>query len=226
MNNSFTINTEVSIFEEFKAIIKSGNYEKVILEIMNSSNRMFPSKYLHNQQQSHGECDFVDIETDEKYDAKLPFCKIQGKLLGSNSGDYKAWIKTMIAEVSEFDKLIKGRGEIKAEELTLYRIIRDRLGAINSDENLILFFPFPIIDCDAPGSIYLQFASNILTVVYDALEKNELVKNRKIFAIYPCMYSHLAIRCLNKRACEYVSDGPLKKYIDYSISLEFERNKF
>ena len=85
MGVEFSIKTEVNILEGFKTIIKSGNYEKIILEIMNNSNKMFPNKYIHQHNQSHGECDFVDVVSGEKYDAKLPLCKAQGKLLGSNN---------------------------------------------------------------------------------------------------------------------------------------------
>ena len=213
MSKSFSIRTEVTIFEGLKTIIKSGNYEKVILEIMNSSKRIFTSQYIHQQEQSRGECDFVDAVNDEKYDAKLPFCNNQGKLLGSNNCDYEAWLKTMIDESSEFGNIAENRGKIKTEELALYKIIKERLTSVKEDENLILFFPFPIVACDVHGSVFLQFASNILTSVFDALEKNGLVNNRKIFAICPCMDNHLATRYLNKRTCEYVSDEPLKNIL-------------
>lgn len=222
MGKNFTVKTEVNISKEIKTIIKSGNYEKVIFEIMNSSEKMFASKYIHNEEQSHGECDFVDVVSGEKYDVKLPFSKTQGELLGSNNCDYEAWIKSMLDESEEFSNIPENRGKIKAEELTLYKIVSERLTTVKQDENLILFFPFPIVACDVPGSVLLQFTSNILTVVFDALEKNGIVNNRQIFAIYPCMDNHLAIRFLNKRTCEYVSDEPLKKYIDYNICLELE----
>lgn len=218
MGKGISIKTIANIHDDFRTIIKSGNYEKIILDIMNSSKKMFPNKYIHQEEQSHGECDFVDLVTKEKYDAKLPLYKKQGELLGSNNYDYEAWFKSMMNEAAEFSNVIENRGNYKAEELTLYKVIGDRLATIKEDENLILFFPFPIVT-DVPDSVFLQFASNILTFVFDALKKNGLVGNRKIYAVYPCMSDYLAIRFLNERTCEYVSTQPLNKYINYSMSL-------
>lgn len=214
----FSVQTIVNIYVEFKTIIKSGNYEKIVLEIMNSSEKMFRSKYIHQQNQSHGECDFVDELTGEKYDVKLPLDKKQGKLLGSNNCNYDAWLKTMIDEALEFSDVVKNRGNYNTEELELYKVVKNRLETVKKDENLILFFPFPIIPCEVPGSIYIPVKSNILTLIFDTLEKNGLVKNRNIYAIYPCVGNKLAIRLLNERICEFVSDQPLKKYINYNIS--------
>lgn len=64
---------KASINDVFKEFIRSGNYENVIFRIMNDSKIMFPGTYIHNDKQSNGECDFYDRETNEKYDAKLPF---------------------------------------------------------------------------------------------------------------------------------------------------------
>ena len=218
MGKGIFIRTIANIQDNFRTIIKSGNYEKIILDIMNSSKKIFPNKYIHQKEQSHGECDFIDSVTKEKFDAKLPFYKKQGEMLGSNNYDYDVWFKSMMNETAEFSNVIENRGNYKAEELTLYKVINDRLATIKEDENLILFFPFPIVT-DVPDSVFLQFASNILTFVFDALKKNGLVGKRKIYAIYPCMFNHLTIRFLNKRTCEFVSDEILKNYIDYNISI-------
>ena len=222
MDKTFIIRTVVDISQEFKNIIKSGNYEKVILEIMNSSKKIFNGKYKHNKEQSHGECDFVEMISKKKYDAKLPFNKKQGELLGSRKQDYNAWLVMMMNESSEFDNIAKTRGKVEIENLLLYKTIKDRLSTVKQDENLILFFPFPIVTCDAPNSVLMQFSRNILTVVFNELENNGLVAGRQIYAIYPCMCNKLAIRHLNKRICEYVSGEPLKKYIDYNINISRE----
>ena len=219
MSKNFVVRTTVDIFDKFKTIIKSGNYEKIILEIMNSSQKIFNGKYVHNKEQSHGECDFVNLINRKKYDAKLPFSKKQGKLIGSKKHDYYAWLITMIDEASEFDNIAGTREKIDVENLILYKTIKDRLNTVEKDENLILFFPFPILSCDAPNAVMLQFSRNILTVVFNALENNGLVNGRQIYAIYPCMSNYLAIRHLNKRVCEYVSSEPLKNYIDYNINI-------
>lgn len=218
MDKGIATKTIANIHDDFRTIIKSGNYEKIVLDVMNSSKKMFPNKYIHQEEQSHGECDFVDLVTKEKYEVKLPLYKKQGELLGSNNYDYGAWFKSMMDEAAEFSNVVENRGNYKTEELTLYKVINDRLETVNEDENLILFFPFPIV-LDLPDTVFLQLASNILTFVFSALKNNGLVKNRKIYAIYPCVSNYLAIRFLNNGTCEYVSAQPLKKYIDYSTSL-------
>ena len=223
MNAQFVTNTEVTIYNGFKQLIKSGNYEHVILEILNSSKKLFVGQYEHISTQSHGECDFVDIVTGKKYDAKLPFSKKQGQLIGSDKGSYEEWLKTMMRESSEYGDIVTSRGVKKAEDSALYKIIKDRLDAVETDENLILFFPFPIVSVDVPDSIMLQFAGNILTFVFTALDNNGFVKNREVYAIYPCVDNCLAIRRLNDNRCEYVSDNLLKQYIDYNISFGFPK---
>ena len=49
-----------TIHNDVKDIIKSGNYEKIILDLMNASKEIFPSRYTHLNNQAHGECDFVE----------------------------------------------------------------------------------------------------------------------------------------------------------------------
>ena len=67
--------------DDLKVFIQSGNYEPYILDLMNQSRIIFPSKYERNEVQSEGQCDFFDTETLEKYEAKLPFYKKEGELI-------------------------------------------------------------------------------------------------------------------------------------------------
>lgn len=67
-----------TIYDSFKTLIKSGNYEKLILDIMNASTKIFPNQYEHVENQSNGECDFIDISTRKKYDVKLLSIKSKG----------------------------------------------------------------------------------------------------------------------------------------------------
>ena len=80
-----------TIHNDVKDIIKSGNYEKIILDLMNASKEIFPSRYTHLNNQAHGECDFVDVVTGEKFDAKIPIDKRQGQMIGSRKGDVCAF---------------------------------------------------------------------------------------------------------------------------------------
>ena len=56
---------------------------------MNESKTVFPGVYEQHQKQSKGECDFYDVNTLEKYEAKLPFDKKEGKLICSNNSNLK-----------------------------------------------------------------------------------------------------------------------------------------
>ena len=65
--------------EKLKSFIQSGNYESYVLELMNQSQIVFTGQYERNPIQSAGECDFFDVATHEKYEAKLPFDKKEGE---------------------------------------------------------------------------------------------------------------------------------------------------
>ena len=48
---------------------------------------IFRGNYIHLDNQAHGECDFADAVTGEKFDAKMPIDQRQGKLIGIRKGD-------------------------------------------------------------------------------------------------------------------------------------------
>ena len=79
-----------TISDKLKTFIQSGNYEIYILRLMNQSKTVFPGEYDRHKVQSHSECDFYDVKTLEKYEAKLPFDKKEGELILSkiNPQDY------------------------------------------------------------------------------------------------------------------------------------------
>lgn len=218
---SILINNIARISDNFKTLIKSGNYEKIILNLMNSSKKLFPNTYKHIMNQSHGECDFIDILTSKKFDAKLPFSKKEGKLIGSNNSDFSKWIELMINETNEFGKYIEKRGQYNIENLTLYKTLKNRLENVSLDEDVIFFFPYPIV-LDGSEMIFAQFAGDILSSIYNTLKNNDLIKNRTLYAIYPCLDNEIAIRCLNTNIREYFKNSELKDYIDYEFSIAKE----
>ena len=217
----FTIRETASISEAFKSLIQSGNYERLILNIINASTKIFPNKYMHIANQSHSQCDFVDNLTSEKYDAKLLFTSTQGKLIGSNHSDFLAWVKTMIDETTEFGTYIENRGNYNIENLTLYSVMRDRLLSVEADEHAIFFIPYTIV-LDSKEMIFTQFASDILSATFSKLAQNGLVGNRKVYAIYPSIDGDIVIRCLNSHAREFIPNIELKNYINFDVRLERE----
>ena len=88
-----TIYTQVTIGEDFKKIIQSGNYEKLIYTLLNASTKLFPHNFEYVEQQAKGECDFIDKTNGRKYDAKLPFTRDQGKMIGSRNANFEKWLK-------------------------------------------------------------------------------------------------------------------------------------
>ena len=88
--------------EKLKSFIQSGNYESYVLELMNQSKIVFPGRYERNSIQSAGESDFFDVETHEKYEAKLPFDKKEGELICRRDSSLKEWLEFMMDEEAEF----------------------------------------------------------------------------------------------------------------------------
>lgn len=188
---------------------------------MNQSSRVFPHSYVHNEIQSQGECDFFSYEGDEqhlvKYDAKLPFDKKEGALICSKKADFLKWFEFMMSGASEFSNcMIRDRGIHNVNEIQLYRTIDKRLATIKEDENVIFFFPYPITR-DGEGMLFTQMASDILSAIFDQLNKEGKVGARKIYVIYPSMDQKLALRCLNNNIREFLPSKEISQHISYEF---------
>lgn len=223
MENDFSVSfyETVVINDDFKKLIQSGNYEEFILKLMNKSKKLFRNNYEKVISQSHGECDFIDLKTLEKYDAKLPLTKEQGKWLGSRNSNFQKWIQSLIDDITEFSKIIKNRKwEEAIETLLLYQIMEKTIQKEPEDENIIFFIPFTIVP-DSSGMVYNQFASDVLTFIYDTLVKKNIVGKRKIYVVYVGIEKEIVVRYMNIRGMrEYFSDEELFGYIDYSVALD------
>ena len=135
----------VVISDEFKEFIQSGNYEVLILNLMNQSQIVFPNRYIRNENQSNNECDFVDTITLEKYEAKLPFDRKEGILICINKGSLREWLVYMMDEEAEFGELIiEKRGQHSVTELKLYKTLVKRLKTVQESENPIFSFHIPL----------------------------------------------------------------------------------
>ena len=200
---------------KIKQLIHSGNYEKYVLELMNLSKRIFPNHYSYNELQLNGECDFIDTISGYKYDAKLPFNSKQGKMLGSRNGEITEWIRSMCSFQYEFANCLHtGKGFIGIENIGLYKVMRDNLNRIDNDERAVFFFPFPIVD--DYDSVFRQFASDELSVIFDTLKKNGYVKN-DVFCIYPSIDKLIVLRNLENFTKEFVKYNKLKEFFDFTV---------
>lgn len=210
---SLEIDVTVNINNDFRNLIHNGNYEKIILNIMNSSKKLFPNTYKHIKNQSHGECDFIDEKTSKKYDAKLPFSNSDGILIGSDNFDFVKWLELMHKRIEECQKIYID-DNYSIEDSQLYRIIERIIKKVELEEQIILFFPYPII-LDGANMFFSQFKKSILSSIYDALENNNLIKGRSIYTIFLGIDGEIVIRCLNNRKYECIPNLELNKYIDF-----------
>ena len=214
---------EVAKFRDnFKDLInRSKKYERIIENLINESKIVFPNQYRYISEQYSNQCDFEDIVTGQKYDAKLLFAEKDGKLLGSRNGDYGEWCRSQMDQVCEFGDYIENRGQRKISDLTFYKIACERLQTVEPDEDVIFFIPYPIV-LDGKGFHMFPFCGDLLSAVFNELRRNEIVGDRKVYVIYPCVERAIVLRCLNTDKREYFTDHELRKYIAFDISLEQE----
>ena len=213
---------KASLSEELKSFVQSGNYEPYILALMNKSKTVFPGQYGHYEKQHHSQCDFYDLATAEKYEAKLPFDKTEGKLLCSNSANLKNWIEYMMDEEAEFGEHIIHQGEsYKIEHLRLYKTLEKRLNTVQEDENAIFFFPYPItLDLEEKGEVsLLHFCGDILSSIFRVLVQNDIIRGRKVYAIYPSADRKIVLRCLNTNQREYLISEKINSVFSYRFFL-------
>lgn len=178
--------TEAIITEAFRGVIKSGKYEQFIGMILNRSERVLGRRqFRHIERQDQGQCDFVDSQG-QKYDVKLVIDDEQGQIIGDKKYNICEWIKIMLQERGEYEESISLRDLSLVRKTKLFRILKERLHGIGADENVILFFPFPIVN-DEAGRVFLQLCTDFLQAVYSRLEEDGYVGERNVFFIYPSM---------------------------------------
>lgn len=217
----FVIKEKASVSDDFKTIIQSGNYEKIILSIMNDSKIVFPNQYIDVSSQSNGECDFVDISNNKKFDAKLPITTKQGRLIASRNSDLLEFFINVRRNLEEFADCIEKRDTYNIENITLYQVLKKRIQSDKVDENLIFLFPYPVV-LDLGPTAMTRFCGEILTSIFNRLIKDNIIGEREIYVIYPCIDHQIVLRCLNNGKREYLKDVYLSEFIKFDIWLEKE----
>ena len=204
-----------TIHNEVKDIIKSGNYEKIILDLMNASKEIFPSRYTHLDNQAHGECDFVDVVTGEKFDAKIPIDKRQGQMIGSRKGDVSALTTEFHNEALEFQYCFVGEQKKPITELNLFKKMKNNISKTKSDENVIFFIPYPIV-FDFEG-FPLVGASDLLKKIYRELSASADISRKHLYAIYISFDRKMVLRNLETDKRAYLQFLEMQHYVDYNI---------
>lgn len=206
--------TIVVIDESFRSLIKEHNYEKYLHTIINKSQLVFRGlKFKHIDNQAHGESDFID-SNGKKYDAKLLFDKKQGALIGDSKNEFEKWLREMQDEKTEFGECIRKRNLSIIDDTKLYKIMKARLASVKPDENAIMFIPFPIVD-EYKNSVFLQLATDFLQAVYDKLEDDKLVGNRKLYFIYPSGEPQEYVLRNTDHMREYICCEELEDFISF-----------
>lgn len=175
--------TIVTIDKSFRSLIQSQNYEKYVLTIINKSDVFCDLQFKCINDQSHGESDFVDNHG-QYYDAKLLFDKKQGALIGDPKNTFNDWLQVMLDEKTEFGESIRKHDLSFLPETRLYQVMKERMVSVKAEENAIFFILFPIVD-EYKGSVFLQFTTDFLQAVYQQLVDDGLIRNRKVYFIYP-----------------------------------------
>jgi hypothetical protein len=217
----FGIRHSMLFSDDFIKAFNSKEYEKFVLQIMNKSKKVFPNKYSYVENQSHGECDFIDDITGEKFDAKLPFETEQISMLTNGKAHapmIEEWIHDLSNEACEYSLVDIRKGTFQISETRLYKTIKKYIQKNKSDENIILFFPFPIV-LSCRGTIFSEFATDYLMAIYNGLSSETGLLNRKIYAIYPSAEkSVFAVRDLSKYIIEYIHCTSFDKYFVYEVT--------
>ena len=215
------INNMMTVSNNLIDLFRNHEYEHYVLYFMKESRIVFPGEYKMVEDQSHGECDFIEVNTYTKYDAKLPFQKNQLELLTDgkqHKPQIEEWIKMMQAEASDFNpSAIRNNKDYDITETILYKIMKEAILRDKVDEHIIFFLPYPI-SLSISGSIFLQFCTDYLKAIYNRITEDVCMNGRKIFVIYPASEKNqFALRDLSTCNTEFIICGKLEKYFSFEV---------
>ena len=213
--------TLVTIDKSFRSLIQKHNYEKYVLDITSKSQMIFREiKFTHIENQAHSESDFID-SNGLHYDTKLLFDKKLGALVGEPKNDFNVWLQAMLDEKTEFGESIMKRDLSFLPTTRLYKVMKERLASVETDENVIFFIPFPIVD-EYKESLFLQCTTDFLQAVYQQLVDEGMVGNRQVFFIYPSGDSHEYVLRDADRRREYITCEELDDFIKFETRIVIE----
>ena len=216
LQNFYLIKSSINI--QFKDLLKSSKYEALVGELMNKSQVVFPHSYAHQEDQSAGQCDYIDSSTGEKFDAKLPLSSKDGKQIGSRKGNVGNFSKIMYQEVAEF-KITPGNKanhDAMVMDLSLYKTMKNLISKTNPDEHVIFFIPYPIV-LDFTN-FPLSGAVDILKAIYRLLNKELDFGEKQIYAIYVSYDKKVVLRNLGRDQREYIECDELWRYLSYDVT--------
>lgn len=222
ISEEFRIN--VKLYVKLLEMIKGGNYEKFILEIINKSNEIFAHKqFVRNEDQSHSESDFVDSVLHDKYEVKLAITRKEGRMIGGRENNVIKWIQIYLQGAeTDVDYMLHPS---RMKENPFYKTVTRRLSQVKDDENAILFIPFPITLtlkesnlCSDTGALNCDY----LYFVYQALKRDNrfrgLANGKCLYVIYPTIDDRMVLRDLTNNKIEFIDLADNSTYIELRTS--------
>lgn len=199
----------------YKDLIQKEKYELVLLDVMNSSQIVFPKTYKHIEEQSDGESDYITTDGDEYQDAKVLFYQEQCKAIKCD--EINAFFNELLAEINEIYELVSQGDVERLQETKLFAEMNRRINSIKENEDLILFFPFAITD-ENSKSLTGNCGNDIFShIIYKIREKfPSKVNNMKIYMIYPNFENEIVLKEYEQdnMKIEFLRKNFLKKYIE------------
>ena len=209
---------KMTFSDDFLELFHNHKYEEYVLEIMNTSAVIFKGSYMRMSDQSRGQCDFIDIETMEKYDAKIPFENKSMKLLATNDNQeeiFQEWVRRVLEMENEYDPIAIKNGTLCIEQTKLYSVMKRLICKDKADENIIFFIPVQFVPV-IKESVFAQFVPDFLRDIYECLESDGILDGRQIYAIYPSgERDDFVLRDLSSYTTEYVKCQRLGRYFNY-----------
>ena len=196
----------------FAKLVQNGNYEIIIQELIDKSEILFKNVIRHNKSQSDGEPDFCDVFTGEKYEAKFPIGNRNGEKYFSRKGSMNDFFLAMYRETTEFASCVDGSKK-SVEDLELYVHIKEVMDKIETDENAILFIPYPIVP-DVENNPLLG-SQDMLTKIYTHLKKEGILGTRKMYVVYFSSDDKMVIREMETGIREYFVSEKMKEIINF-----------
>lgn len=215
------IKHEMVLSNDIVELFQRNRYEQYILDLMNISQEVFPGKYESVENQSNGECDYKEIDTENKFDAKLPFEEKQVRLLAKGKNydpQITKWLKIMHNEAADFNPAeIRNNPDYDIVNTKLYQIMKEEISRDKKDENIIFFLPYPVV-LSISGCDFLQLCGDYLQAIYNRLKKDIELYERKIYAIYPASRKNeFALRELGDRNTEFIYYDKMNKYFTSEV---------
>lgn len=199
-------------FDGYNRIRLKDCNEGIICKIINDSKIVFPGRYKQIEVQDNGEPDFIEVDSTEKFDAKLLFKNEMCRVLSKD--DYPTFLHMLLDYIGVNFVTQRERGP---EELSLYIEMKSRIDSINDDENGILFLPYPSTFIST-RNYFSNLCSDVFDYCFDSISTN-----KTIYLITVNHNQEIVLKKLGTNEIEYLPDHYLNgmittEIVDYGVN--------